>query len=330
MPDVTPLEIHEATSAALIAHGASRAIADSVARATADSEAHGNTICGLSYVESYCAALASGRVKGDVAPQVSQPRPAAVTVDAGFGFAQPAFAAGLASALGAARVNGVATLAIAHSHTCTSLGYFTAQIADAGLIGLGFTNASSIVAPPGGATPVLGTNPVALSVPDEGGGLAVHFDSSTSATALGTIKEAKAAGAAIPPTWAVDSKGAATTDAAAALAGSILPLGGAKGFGFGVMVEIMAAALTGSVNSVDVAGLKSGDGPPHDLGQFYILIDPATHSADWARGVSRLAEVVAVQPGSRLPGAERKPMAQVPVPDALWSQITALGQSVAE
>lgn len=155
--------------------------------------------------------------------------------------------------------------------------------------------------------------------------MALHFDSSTSAAALGAIKEAKAAGTPIPAGWCVDANGQPTTDAAEALKGAILPLGGAKGFGFGVMAEIMAAALTGSVNSVDVAGLKVGDGPPHDLGQFYILIDPGTHTDHWAARVARLAEVVAAQPDARLPGSTRAPMATIDVPDALWERITALG-----
>ncbi len=324
MPKIAPADIHAATHAALVAHGASDHVATHVAAATADSEAHGNTICGLSYVESYCASLKTGRVDGKANPQVSQPRPAAITVDAAKGFAQPAFAAGLDAAIAAARQNGIASLAIAHSHTCTSLGFFTAQIAAAGLVGLGFTNASPVVAPPGGATPVLGTNPIALSVPGDGA-MALHFDSSTSAAALGAIKEAKAAGTQIPFGWCVDEIGEPTTDPAAALKGAILPLGGAKGFGFGVMAEVMAAALTGSVNSVDVAGLKVGEGPPHDLGQFYILIDPGAHTDHWAARVARLAGAVADQPGARLPGSQRAPMALVDVPDALWDRITALG-----
>lgn len=325
MPNVTPTTIFDATKTALIRSGASEDVAASVAAATADSEAHGNTICGLSYVESYCAALRSGRVNGTVTPVVSQPKPAAVSVDALFGFAQPGFSAGLPRAIEAARSQGVASLAVAHSHTCTSLGYFTAQIAASGLVGLGFTNASAVVAPPGGTRAVLGTNPIAFSVPDGVGGLAVHFDSATSATALGTIKEAKAAGTPIPPTWAVDAQGVATTDPAKALTGALLPMGGAKGFGLGVMVEVLAASLTGSAASVDVAGLKSGDGPPHNLGQFYLLIDPACHTQDWLAALTRLSDAVASQPGTRLPGATRAPMADVAVPDKLWDAVLQLG-----
>ena len=172
-------EIYLVTKTALLAHGAGTWQAEEVARATTHSEQHGNVICGLQYVESYCTQLASGRVDGQVQPAITQPRPAAVLADAKCGFAQPAFAAGRDLAIDTARKNGVALLAVAQSHTCTSLGYFTEQIGRAGLIGLGLTNASPVVAAPGGKTRVIGTNPMAMSVPDGQGGLAVHFDFST-------------------------------------------------------------------------------------------------------------------------------------------------------
>ncbi|MGA1234878.1 MAG: Ldh family oxidoreductase, partial [Lutimaribacter sp.] len=261
-------EIYLVTKTALLAHGAGTWQAEEVARATTHSEQHGNVICGLQYVESYCTQLASGRVDGQVQPAITQPRPAAVLADAKCGFAQPAFAAGRDLAIDTARKNGVAMLAVAQSHTCTSLGYFTEQIGRAGLIGLGFTNATPVVAAPGGKTRVIGTNPMAMSVPDGQGGLAVHFDFSTSAVALGKITMAKYAGQPIPLGWAVDENGAPTTDPDAALRGSLCSAGGYKGWGLGVMVELMAAAMTGSVNSLDVGGLKLPDGPPHRLGQM--------------------------------------------------------------
>jgi len=106
-------------------------------------------ICGLYYLESYCLQLQSKRVSGSAEPQVSRPKSASVKIDAQFGFAQPAFERGLPTALEVADEAGTCALAICHSHTCTSLGYFTAQIANAGMIGIGFTNASAVASPPG-------------------------------------------------------------------------------------------------------------------------------------------------------------------------------------
>ena len=176
MAQVSLDEIEAQTKAALMRHGAADWVAVEVAFAVRKAESVGNRICGLYYLESYCKQLESGRVKGDVEPIVSQPRPGAVVVDAKFGFAQPAFARALDRAVGAARACGVASLAVGHAHTCTSLGFFTEQIAARGLVGLGMTNASPIVAPPGGKSRVIGTNPLAFSVPDGKGGIAMQFD----------------------------------------------------------------------------------------------------------------------------------------------------------
>ena len=319
-------DIFSVTKKALLAHGAGAWQADEVAKATTHSEQHGNIICGLQYVESYCTQLASGRVDGQVQPAITQPRPAAVLADAKCGFAQPAFAAGRDLAIETARKNGVAMFAVAQSHTCTSLGYFTEQIGRAGLIGLGFTNASPVVAAPGGKTRVIGTNPMAMSVPDAQGGLAVHFDFSTSAVALGKITMAKYANEPIPLGWAVDENGAPTTDPDAALRGSLCSAGGYKGWGLGIMVELLAAAMTGSVNSLDVGGLKLPDGPPHRLGQMYLLIDTTSFGDQFTTRLARLADAVAADEGARLPGQNRQPAQTVDVPDALWQKLVALGQ----
>lgn len=325
MPVVSLDEIEMLTRKALIAHGAAAFAAAEVARAVRAAESYGNKICGLYYVESYCLQLASGRVKGAVDPVVTHPKPAVVHVDAGFGFAQPAFAHGLVPALEAARAYGTATLAVGHAHTCTSLGYFTEQIAASGCIALGFTNASPIVAPPGGKTRVIGTNPIAFSVPDGMGGLAMHMDQSTTTVALGKITMANARGDKIPLGWALDADGKPTTDPAKALQGSLVSMGEYKGWGFGLMAEVFAAAMTGSVLSRDVKPLKTPDGPPHDLGQFYILVDPNV-SEGFAARLAVLAENVALDPGARMPGQSRTPLASIEVAPEVWTRLEELVQ----
>ena len=323
MTSVSLAEIERVVQAALMRHGAGAFAAAEVARAVAQAEAVGNRICGLYYLESYCAQLRTGRVQGDVVPVVTALRPAAIHVDALMGFAQPAFAYGLAPALDAARQFGVATLAVGHAHTCTSLGYFTEQIARAGLIGLGMTNASPIVAPPGGKSRMIGTNPIAFSVPDGNGGLAMQFDQSTTTVALGKITMAKAAGEAIPEGWALDADGNPTTDPAAAIAGSLVSMGGYKGWGFGLMAELLAAGMTGGVLSRDVKPLKAPEGPPHDLGQFYILIDPSASDA-FADRLTALTELVGTDEGGRMPGQNRTPADPAEVDAAAWAQAQEL------
>ena len=323
MPHVTLDEIERVVLAALLEHGADAFPAAEVARAVRKAEAHGNRVCGLYYLESYCQQLRTGRVKGNVSPVVSAPRLATIHVDAQFGFAQPAFAYGLVPALDAARQFGTATLAIGHAHTCTSLGYFTEQVARAGFICLGLTNASPIVAPPGGKTRVIGTNPIAFSVPDGQGGLAMQFDQSTTTVALGKITMAKAAGTSIPEGWAVDIDGNPTTDPEAALTGSLVSMGGYKGWGLGLMAEILAAGMTGSTLSQDVKPLKAPEGPHHDLGQYYMIIDPSV-SDGFADRLASIAEAISEDEGARMPGQGRIESDPVDVPDAVWAQAMKL------
>lgn len=319
-------DIRATSEAALIAHGAAPFQAAEVAKAVARAEETGNIICGLYYLESYCTQLVSGRVDGTVDPEITKPKQGVVRANARFGFAQPAFARALPIAVEAAREVGIATLTVAHAHTCTSLGFFTEQIAANGLIGIGFTNASAIVAAPGGKTPVVGTNPIAMTIPGSPKPL-MHADFSTSAVALGKITMAKAAGETIPLGWAVDAEGQPTTDPEAAIKGALVSAAGPKGWAFGLLVEVMAAGLTGSVNSLNVKGLKLPDGKPHDLGQTYLLIDPGAHAgADvMADRLKRIADVLEDEGGTgRIPGANRRHLDPVDVPDALWASVTDL------
>ena len=317
MPKVTLSEIEATVNIALERHGALPWIAAEVARAVRKAEAVGNLICGLYYLESYCKQLQNGRVKGDVEPVVTRPRPGAVWVDARFGFAQPAFARALPEAVAATRDCGVASLAVGHAHTCTSLGFFTEQIALEGLIGIGMTNASPIVAPPGGKTRVIGTNPIAFSVPDGKGGLAMQFDQSTTTVALGKITMAKAAGEQIPEGWAVDIEGEPTTDPEEAITGSLVSMGGYKGWGFGLMAELLAAGLTGGVVSRDVKPLKALEGPPHDLGQYYVLMDPGV-SGEFFKRLQQVDGAVALDKGARMPGQGKREQDPVELENTVW------------
>ncbi|MEM7091849.1 MAG: Ldh family oxidoreductase [Actinomycetota bacterium] len=325
MPVVALDLIESTTRDALVAHGANAEVAASVANAVRVAEARGNKICGLYYLESYCVQLTTGRVQGDVVPEVSTPRPGVVRVDGKLGFAQPAFAAGLGQAIDAARDNGICGYSLEHVHTATSVAYFTERLALAGLIAIGCTNASPRVAPPGGSAALLGTNPMAMSVPDGTGGIAMQFDFATSAVALGTITRAKAAGQSIELGWAVDAEGQPTTDPAAALEGSLQSAGGYKGWGLGLMVEILAAGLTGGRRSVDVPPLKTPEGAPHDLGLFCIVIDPDGWDArNLVAQLEALADDVADQPGARVPGASLADPTDVEIEDDVWQMVLGL------
>jgi len=324
--NVSLSDIETTTRKALVRHGATETVAASVANAVRIAEGRGNKICGLLYVESYCVQLQTGRVQGAVTPDVTRPRGSVVRVDGKLGFAQPAFDAGFDAAVAAAQENGICGLSLEHVHTATSVAWFTERFARAGLIAIGLTNATPRVAPPGGSRALLGTNPLALSVPDGKGGVALQFDFATSAVALGTVASAKKAGESIPADWAVDAQGQPTTDPAAALdGGSLMSAAGHKGWGLGLLVEVLAAGLTGGRRSVDVPPLKAPEGEPHDLGLFCIIIDPeGWDNAHLQSQLEGLAADVAAQPGTRLPGSSLDLPDTVEVPDDVWEKIQAL------
>ena len=324
MPKVNLKDIQEYTRQALINYGAKDWIAQSVSRAVRRSEETGNIICGLYYLESYCMQLKSGRVNGQVDPIITKPKMGSVKSDALFGFAQPAFDRGYVSATELAKENGISSFAVTNAHTRTSLGYFTELIASRGMIGLGFTNATPVVAPPGGQTAVIGTNPIAMTVPGKDQPL-MHFDFSTSAVALGKITMAKASGKKIPLGWALDANGQPTTDPGKALEGTLVSTGGYKGWGFGLMSEIFAAAVTGSVNSLDIKkGLKSPEGKPHGIGQYYIIIDINTYSDKFEERFKMISDAVKLQEGARIPGESRLKLDLIDIPADLWKTVLKL------
>ena len=179
--------------------------------------------------------------------------------------------------------------------------------------------------PPGGKTRVIGTNPIAFSVPDGTGGIAMQFDQSTTTVALGKITMAKAAGEKIPEGWAVDADGNPTTDPEAALTGSLVSMGSYKGWGFGLMGELLAAGMTGSTISQDVKPLKAPEGQPHDLGQYYMLIDPDTSGTFFDR-MAQVAEGVAMDEGARMPGQGKTPSDPVELEDTVWAHTLELAR----
>ncbi|MDG2404694.1 MAG: Ldh family oxidoreductase, partial [Paracoccaceae bacterium] len=129
----------------------------------------------------------------------------------------------------------------------------------------------------------------------------------------------------IPEGWAIDANGDSTTDPAKALTGSLVSMGGYKGWGFGLMAELLAAGMTGSTISRSVKSLKAPEGAPHDLGQYYLLMDPDVSGAFFDR-MALVAESIALDPGARMPGQNTQPVEHVEVPESLWEILLKLAQ----
>lgn len=299
-------QVEELALRVLLGAGANRQQAASVARSTRLAERDGIRSHGLMYVPIYAEHLRCGKVLGAAVPTVARPRPAAVQVDAAHGFAHAAIDAGWTQFDAAVREQGIAAMAIARSYNCGVLGHHAERLAESGLVGLCFTNAPASMAPVGGTKPVIGTNPFALAVPDGTGRARLVIDQSASAIAKSEIILRARTGEPIEPGWALGADGQPTEDADAALAGSMLPAGGQKGFGMGLMVEIFAAALSGGNLGLEASPFSGPKGGPPGTGQFFIGIDPAAFSGDgFHAAILRLTDAITDQPGTRLPGARR-------------------------
>ncbi|MDX3974912.1 Ldh family oxidoreductase [Shinella sp.] len=317
---------------ALVAAGASEANATAVARSTMLAERDGIRSHGLLYVPIYAEHIRCGKVDGMARPVVSQPRPGAVVVDAATGFAHPAIDSGWEQFIAATRENGVAVMTVFNSYNCGVLGHHAERIAEAGLLGLCTTHAPASIAPPGGRVPVIGTNPFALGVPGDMGEAALVLDQSASVVAKSEILLRSREGRPIEPGWALDAQGAPTLDPAAALKGSMLPAGGHKGFGAGLLVEILASCLSGAVLSKDASPFSGIAGGPPKTGQCFIAFDPSAFSAGFSQQVANLLGAITTQEGARLPGGRRQAARQrterdsVPADPALIERIEALSR----
>lgn len=301
-----PLSLAEAedlAGAALRAAGTRTDTARAVAAALVAAEAEGQVGHGFSRLGDYAAQVKSGKVDGLAEPRCIDDRGAALTIDAKNGFAYPALDLAVRVGTEAARRYGSASVGVTRSHHCGALSVQVAKIARQGMIGLMVANAPAAIAPWGANVPVFGTNPIAFAAPRLNGEPLV-IDLSISKVARGKVMHARKNGEKIPEGWAVDSKGAPTTDPEAALAGSMLPMGGPKGTALALMVEILAAILPDANPSRSVSSFFTADGPPSGSGQFLLMLSPADLPAFVAR-LEPLLTFIAELDGARLPGARR-------------------------
>jgi (2R)-3-sulfolactate dehydrogenase (NADP+) len=240
-------------------------------------------------------------------PELQRTAPSVIRVDAGAGFAHPAIDVGFESLSALARENGVALLAIHNSYNCGVLGYHTERLACGGLLALGFTNAPASIAASGGRKPTLGTNPWSIAAPDGAGGAAIVIDQSASVVAKSEVMKRARLGELIPKGWALGPDGEPTTDPKVALIGTMTPAGGYKGIGSALLVELMAACLSGATLGALASPFSGTAGGPPQTGQLFIAVAPvASSGGEFAKRVEALVALIAAEPGTHLPGSGRK------------------------
>lgn len=290
---------------ALMRVGVADAAAQSTARALVAAERDGQKGHGLSRVSSYVGQVRCGKVKTDAAPMARRLSPAATLIDAGNGFAYPALDLAIEELESLSRRSVIAMAAIRRSHHFGQAGAHVERLAEKGLVAFLFGNSPKAMAFWGGKAPMIGTNPVAFAAPAPDGAPLV-IDLALSVAARGKVMAAQKSGDTIPSDWALDAEGRPTTDPAAALKGSMAPVGGAKGAALALMIEIVAAALTASNFGFEASSFLDGEGHPPDVGQVLIAIDPGPPSGEaYFSRMAALLEAMALEEGVRLPGASR-------------------------
>ena len=324
-------ELRTLASHALRNAGASDAMAGATATALVDAEAQGLTGHGMSRIAQYATHLRNGRADGAAVPAVSKSRGGAVLVDAKSGLAFPACALAVAEAIARAKQLGVAFAGVTNSHHFGVAAYHLMPVAKAGMAGLAFGNSPAAMPAAGGKRPIFGTNPIA-AIFSRRAAAPLVIDLSLSEVARGRVMVAAKQGKPIPLGWALDREGNPTTDAQAALEGSMLPMGGTKGAMLALIVELLACALTGAAMGFEADSFFVDEGNRPRIGQAFLVIDPdalAGSNAYFDR-VETLIAAMMEDEGVRLPGARRDGLAVkaakegVEIADALATQLREL------
>jgi (2R)-3-sulfolactate dehydrogenase (NADP+) len=322
---VAVADLRALVQSALQRAGASQAMAASTARALALAEAQGIGSHGLSRVGQYCIHLKNGRVDGTAAAHVAHERGGALLVDAGCGLAFPACELAVREAIERARTHGVSFAGVTNSHHGGVLIDHLRPVAEAGMIGLGFANSPAAMPAAGGRHPIFGTNPVAAVFARRAAD-PLMIDLSLSEVARGKVMVAAKKGEPIPLGWALDVRGEPTTDAKAALEGSMLPIGAVsspKGAMLALVVELLVTAVIGAQFGFEASSFFVDEGNRPRIGQAFIVIDPGALAGSEAY-LDRVEVLVAEMlrdDGVRLPGARR---------EALRRQAEVEGVEVAE
>ncbi|NKJ48944.1 sulfolactate dehydrogenase [Burkholderia sp. SG-MS1] len=308
--------------------GALPATADSTARALVYADLRGLSSHGVSRLPMYCAQLRNGRVDPAAQAAIVADRGATVLIDAADGLAYPACDLAVSTLIERARQFGSAVAGVKRSHHFGVGAAHLAALGEAGMVALAFSNSPGAMPAWGGRRALFGTNPIAAVFPRRNGEPLV-IDLALSQVARGKIAIAARDGKPIPEDWATTRDGLPTTDARAALDGMMLPFGGTKGAMLALIVELLAAALTGANFGYEAGSFLTGEGERSRIGHLFWAIDPGALAGDdaYLSRVEALIGMMLEDDGVRLPGARRESLARtaqqegVEIPDALIAQL---------
>jgi len=304
--------------------------AQTVADALVQTSLWGIDSHGVARLTHYLERIRAGSVEARPRFAIRDTGPCTATMDAAHGLGILACFTAMDHAIGLARVNGVGIVGIGESTHCGAIGLYTRRAAMTGLIGVAVTHANSIVAPQGGTSKFLGTNPLSIAFP-QADGAAVCLDMATSSIPWNRVVNARREGQALPDGVALDSSGQTTNDAQAAAA--LRPLGGPdyghKGYALALMVDLLCGPLNAMPAADHITPMFGDLTARRHLGSLVMAIDPMRFAGGptLAASVRELVERAMQQPGEVLyPGlpeerhaAERRALG-IPVEPGLWAE----------
>ncbi|MGO2111036.1 MAG: Ldh family oxidoreductase [Pseudoclavibacter sp.] len=273
-------ELVERAADFLCAHGSSRRTARIQAQHLVEAELRGHPSHGLRRLRVLAGRLDRGLIRPDAGPVLHWVSDVVLRVDGALGFGPVTAYDALDALLGRASATGIAIASMRRTHHLGMLAPYLEHATARGAVALVLSSTEGLVHPWGGAGALVGTNPIGIGVPGRDGDLTL--DMSTGATSAGRILDHRDRGLPLPDGWAVDARGASTTDAAAAVDGAISPFGGAKGYGLGLAFGAVIGALTSTALGDEVFGTLDSDRET-TKGDVMIVCDSALVSGSASR-----------------------------------------------
>jgi LDH2 family malate/lactate/ureidoglycolate dehydrogenase len=299
---IVPVERLSAFVAGLFAAvGVAPAAAARVAGGLVDADTEGLRSHGVMLVDMYVERLRQGSVSRSETAAVVSEHDGAVVLDAGHALGHLTGLQAMAIAIDKAKAYAAGIVAVRHGFHFGTAGRYARQAAEADCIGIAMCNTRPLMPAPGGGERVVGNNPIAIAIP-AAGEVPIVLDMATSEAAMGKIRMAEKAGEAIPPTWAVTAAGAPTTSPAEAIAGMLLPAGGAKGFGLSFMIDLLCGLLSQGASGGTVRPLYGDFAVPYDCSHLFIAIDVAHFGDPAVFRAQAAAAAERVRAGRRAPG----------------------------
>lgn len=264
--------LEQSASKVLQAVGVPKPQADTVARVLLFADQRGIESHGISKLPIYVKRIQDGGVDPEANPTVMGGKGAVVRIDGKNALGPVAGVFGMEKALEAAKTHGIGLSSVRNSNHFGVTAYYSMMALPHGMIGFAFSNANPTVAPWGGKQAMVGTSPLSVAIPSASG-MPFVIDMATTTVARGKIILYARNKKPLPPGWALDSEGKETTDPEVALKGLLTPLGGAKGSGLALVIDILCGMLSGSKYLTEVGHLYTGTDKPQGIGHLFLALE---------------------------------------------------------